>query len=199
MNDIAQTAFDKFHWPFCFLIKATIPLILILSVVSCNNAPVDHATPVVYDGPVRTLDNVEILHSDSAVIKARVRAARILMLQNEDREVPNGMLIEFLNPDGSITATLKSDYAYYFKEEDRWRAQGNVVVDNIANKETLRTEELYWEPKTGDVHTEKFVKIESPGEVITGTGLKAKQDFSTWTLDQPEGIFEIEDEEGTDG
>jgi len=30
--------------------------------------------------------------------------------------------------------------------------------------------------------------------VITGTGLKAKQDFSTWTIKKPEGVFVIEDE-----
>ncbi len=165
-------------------------------VISCDKKSID-TVPIVYDGPVRTLENVEILHSDSALIKARVLAPLILMHQNTDRELPDGMFITFLNPDGSTAATLKSDYAFYFSEEERWLAQGNVVVDNIANQETLKTEELYWEPKTGDVYTEKFVKIESPGEVITGTGLKAKQDFSMWTLDKPEGIFELEDEEGT--
>jgi LPS export ABC transporter protein LptC len=179
--------------------KVNLLIVLILVFAACENTPKDNAAPAVYDGPIRTLENVEILHSDSAIIKARVKAPVILMLQNEDREVTKGMFIEFLDPDGTVTATLKSDYAYYFKEEDRWRAEGNVVVDNIANEETLRTEELYWEPKTGDVYTEKFVKIESPGEVITGTGLKAKQDFSTWTLDHPEGVFIIEDEEGANG
>lgn len=196
MNDIAKTAFGKYHRPFSFL-KFIISSLVITSVLlSCDEKTAD-TVPIVYDGPVRILENVEILHSDSAIIKARVKAPKILMLQNADRELPDGMFITFLNPDGSATATLRSDYAYYFNEEDRWRAQGNVVVDNIANQETLRTEELYWEPKTGDVYTEKFVKIESPGEVITGTGLKAKQDFSTWTLDKPEGIFQIEDEEGS--
>lgn len=177
--------------------RVPIVFLILFGLLACEPEK-SASVPVVYDGPMRTLEQVVILHSDSALIKARVNANRILLLQNEDREVPDGMFIEFLDKAGAISATLKSDYAYYFSEEDRWLAQGNVIVDNIANNETLLTEELYWEPKLGDVYTEKFVKIESPDQVITGTGLKAKQDFSTWTLDKPEGIFEIEDDEGAD-
>ena len=68
----------------------------------------------------------------------------------------------------------------------------------MENEETLKTEELFWDPNAGDVSTEKFVKIETPEEIITGTGLKAKQDFSSWSINQPEGIFVIEDDEGAE-
>jgi len=73
-----------------------------------------------------------------------------------------------------------------------------VVVHNLLNKEILHTEELFWEPETENVNTEKFVKIERPGEVVTGTGLHAKQDFSTWSIDSPEGTFEIEEDEAVE-
>lgn len=175
--------------------RVVIYILIVLVFASCEKQTTQ-SLPQIYEGPLRTLEDVVMLHSDSAVIQAKVKAAKIYLLQNEDREVPEGLFIEFLDREGRITATLKANYAYFFHEEDRWRAEGNVIVDNIENQETLRTEELYWEPQKGDVYTEKFVKIESPGEVITGTGLNAKQDFSTWTLDHPEGIFEIEDEEG---
>jgi LPS export ABC transporter protein LptC len=197
VDNIFKTAFDQHQGSFYFIMRVPIALFILFGLLACE--PEKQTTvPIVYDGPLRTLEQVVILHSDSALIKARVNANRILLLQNEDREVPDGMFIEFLDETGALSATLKSDYAYYFSEEDRWLAQGNVIVDNIANEEKLLTEELYWEPKLGDVYTEKFVKIESPDQVITGTGLKAKQDFSTWTLEKPEGIFEIEDEEGAD-
>lgn len=173
-----------------FIIIATF---IVLS--SCEKQA-QESMPQIYDGPMRTLEDVVILHSDSAILQAKVKASKILLLQNEDREVPEGIYIEFLDREGAISATLSANYAYFFHEDNRWRAEGDVVVNNKQNNETLKTEELYWEPQNGDVYTEKFVKIESPGEVITGTGLKAKQDFSTWTLDHPEGIFEIEDEEG---
>ena len=39
------------------------------------------------------------------------------------------------------------------------------------------------------------MRIETPGELMTGTGLKAKQDFTEWTLENPEGEIDVEDEE----
>ncbi len=151
-------------------------------------------TPQVYTGPLSRLLEATIVYSDSAKQKAVVEADELLDLQNGDREVPLGMFITFFEKDGSISATLRANYAYYYKEEDRWKATGNVIVNNIANKETLKSEELFWEPKKEDVYTEKFVRIETPGELMTGTGLKAKQDFSEWTLENPEGIIDVEDE-----
>ena len=176
------------------------PLLLFLSVVimlaSCDSQMSEEAEKSIYQGPLRTMENAEIFHSDSGRLKAKILASRILNMQNGDREAPDGMHITFYEKDGSKSSTLRADYAYFTSENKIWHAQGNVIIHNIMNKETLKTEELFWDPESGDVNTEKFVKIETPDEVITGTGLVAKQDFATWSLKQPEGIFVIEDEEG---
>ena len=191
MNHIGKVAGVRLHWSLLFFLGY-------LLLVSCDSDMSDAAQQTIYQGPLRTLENAEIIHSDSGRIKARVLAKKILNYQNEDREVPEGMFITFFEKDGSKSATLKADYAYYTNEDKLWKAQGNVIVHNIQNQETLKTEELFWNPQTGDVHTEKFVKIETPEEVITGTGLTAKQDFSTWSIKHPEGIFVIEDEDGAE-
>ena len=192
MNHIVKVADVNTHWPlFLFL-----SFILLLS--SCNSETATQGEKAIYQGPMRTLENAEIFHSDSGRVKAIVKTKKLYNLQNEDREVPEGMFITFFKKDGVISATLESDYAYYYNETKIWKAQGNVIIHNMENKETLKTEELFWDPTAGDVSTEKFVKIETPEEVITGTGLKAKQDFSSWSLKQPEGVFVIEDDEGAE-
>lgn len=172
-----------------------ISLLLILTILSCEKEEKNTEVPQIYTGPLSRLSGATIIHSDSALLKAEVKAEQILDLQNGDREIPDGMFITFFEKDGSVSATLRANYAYYYSEEDRWKATGNVIVHNIANAETLKSEELYWEPKNEDVYTEKFVRIETPGELMTGTGLKAKQDFSEWSLKNPEGIIEVEDNE----
>ena len=186
-----KVASEIFHWPLLFFFSVFSLLI------SCNGEMSKEAEKSIYQGPQRTLENAEIFHSDSGRLKAKIIAEKVFNLQNGDREAPEGMFITFYERDGSKSSTLEADYAYYNGEKKIWQAQGNVIVHNIQNKETLKTEELFRNPKTGDVNTEKFVKIETPEEVITGTGLVAKQDFSSWSLKQPEGIFVIEDEEGT--
>lgn len=172
-----------------------VSIILIFAVVACETSVKKNETPQIYTGPLSKLYGATIIYSDSALLKAVVKAEEVFDLQNGDREVPKGMHITFYEKDGTISATLKANYAYYYKEEDRWKATGNVVIHNIKNEETLKSEELFWEPKNEDVYTEKFVRIETPGELMTGTGLKAKQDFSEWTLDNPEGIIDVEEDE----
>ena len=191
MNHIVKVTNEIFHWPLLFFFS------LCGLLISCDSEMAEEAEKTIYQGPLRTLDNAEIIHSDSARLKARILADKVYNMQNGDREAPEGMFITFYEKDGSKSSTLKADYAYFTEENKIWHAQGNVIVHNIENQETLKTEELFWDPQSGDVSTEKFVKIETPEEVITGTGLVAKQDFSTWSLKQPEGIFVIEDEEGT--
>lgn len=188
MNHIVKVAGEFVHWPL-FLFS-------ILILISCDAELSEEAEKTVYNGPLRTLEDANIFHSDSGLVKAKVFASKILYLQNEDREAPEGFFTTFFEKDGSKSATLEADYAYYSKKEERWRAQGNVIVNNIQNQETLRTEELLWDPQTGDVSTEKFVKIETPEEIITGTGLEAKQDFSSWSIKAPEATFIIEEDEG---
>jgi LPS export ABC transporter protein LptC len=190
-NHIVKVAGDLFHWPLLLFFSA------ITLLISCDGEMSEEAEKSIYQGPLRTLENAEIFHSDSGRLKAKIIAKKVLNFQNGDREAPEGMFITFYEKDGSKASTLEADYAYYTSENKIWQAQGNVIVHNMMNKETLKTEELFWDPQSGDVNTEKFVKIETPEEVITGTGLVAKQDFSTWSLKQPEGIFVIEDEEGT--
>ena len=191
MNHMVKVASELFHWPLLFLFSVMGLL------TSCNGEMSEDAEKTIYQGPLKILENAVIFHSDSGRLKAKILAEKIFNLQNGDREAPEGMFITFFEKDGSKVSTLEADYAYYTSEDKIWRAQGNVIVHNIKNSETLKTEELFWDPQAGDVYTEKFVKIETPEEVITGTGLEAKQDFSSWSLKQPEGIFVIEDEEGT--
>jgi lipopolysaccharide export system protein LptC len=192
MNHIVKAATEIFHWPLLFFFA------LFSLLIACDSDMSNEAEKSIYQGPMRTLENAEIFHSDSGRLKAKIIAKKVFNLQNGDREAPDGMFITFYEKDGSTSATLESDYAYYTSEKKIWQVQGNVIVNNIQNQETLKTEELFWDPATGDVNTEKFVKIETPDEVITGTGLVAKQDFSSWSLKKPEGIFVIEDEEGSD-
>lgn len=188
-----KTAFFYDQQKQIHLIKISI-IVFVLAIFGCEQSEENKDAPQIYTGPLSKLTGATIIYSDSAILKAEVKAEEILDLQNGDREVPKGMFITFYEKDGSISATLKANYAYYYKEEDRWKATGNVVIDNIKNKETLKSEELFWEPKKENVYTEKFVRIETPGELMTGTGLKAKQDFSEWTLDNPEGLIDVEED-----
>ena len=162
-----------------------------LSIPGCRQK--EAVALVEYTGPLREAADVDMFYSEKDRVKVKMKAKKILEFKNEDKEFPEGLYLEFYDEFGVMTSTLKANNAFYFKEKNQWRARGNVEVVNLAKKQQLNTEELFWKPDTKKIFTEKFVTIKLETEVIYGTGLDAVQDLSTYTIKKPEGEFEIKD------
>lgn len=159
-------------------------------IASCNN---DEALKNVqeYAGPFLEVDSIETLYSDSAIVKVKLVAAKQYEFLNGDKEFPEGIYIEFYEVDGTISATLKANKAFYNKENDLYTGVGDVIVRNIKKEEQLNTEELFWKQNEQRVYTDKFVRIESEGDILTGEGLTAKQDFSSYKILKPTGTYSM--------
>ena len=147
----------------------------------------------VYDGPNVDMTNIDILISDSTIVKLRLVAPRQKVLQNNDRDFPEGIYIEFYNGFGIMTATLEANTGYYFSDEDYYKAEGNVIWKKKSSNNELTSELLNWVPAEERIHTDKFVTIVTGNEVHTGEGLEATQDFEEYTILQPSGTMELDD------
>ncbi|MCB9305061.1 MAG: LPS export ABC transporter periplasmic protein LptC [Lewinellaceae bacterium] len=146
------------------------------------------------DVAVETARDVEILYSDSAIVRVRVTGPvmyNYIDRENPRQEFPESVKIEFLEPDLSIKSTLTAKKAMRYQEKGQIVARDSVVL-TTAEQEKLETEELIWDEKTAKVFTEKFVKVTKPGEVIYGYGLEAEQDFSYWKITVPKGRIKVE-------
>lgn len=150
--------------------------------------------PVLYEGPLRVGENIDMFYTEKEMLKSKVKAAKILEFQSGDREFPEGIFIEFFDELGNLQSTLKANQAFYSKKDDQWRGVGNVEVVNMQKKEQLNSEELFWKPTTKRIFTEKFVTIRMGSEVLWGTGLDAAQDLSDYTIKKPQGELELEEE-----
>ena len=147
-----------------------------------------------YEGPMVESENVQILVSDSAVIKIKIEGAHSLQHQNGDLEFPKGMQATIYNKLGEPITKLTALQAFKNSGENIYRAVGDVFVTNLKKKETLRTEELFWDPDEEIIYTEKFVTIKTEDDLIPGEGLIAPQDFSTFEIKKPtEALFKLED------
>lgn len=164
---------------------------LIVLVTSCNSSDVKE--PLVYQGPLTVAENVELYYSEDNRVKVKMTAPVMNQFQNDDREFPKGIYLEFYDPDGHLESTLRANEAFYFKKENQWRGRGKVEVKNIEKNEQLNTEELFWKPDKEKIFTEKFVTIRQQSDVIYGQGLEAKQDMSDYVIKKPEGEFAVED------
>ena len=147
----------------------------------------------IYEVPIQEAEDVDMLHTEKERITVIVKAKKVSEFQNGDQDFPEGIFIEFLDEQGTVTSTLSANSAFYYKSENKWKGLGKVEVKNLQKDEQLNTEELYWFPAKKNINTDKFVTIRTGKEVIYGTGLDAKQDMSEYRILKPEGEFAIEE------
>lgn len=169
----------------------TLGLVFCVLITSCEEeTPVEKTGK--YKGPSQEVDSVEMILTDSARLSVRVLAAKQLELQNKDRHFPKGIFIEFYNKKGVRTTTLRADKGVQYRANNLHIGIGHVVVTSLEKNQTLKTERLSWNPDTKKLYTDKFVTITTPSEIITGTGLEAAQDFSTYKLRKISGVVSVD-------
>lgn len=180
-------------WLFSFSKVRTILSFLFILMITfgCNQSEMKE--PLIYDGPLRIGENVELYYTENNQVKVKMIAAEVYEFENGDREFPKGIYLEFFDEAGKLESTLRANEAYYFKKENQWRGRGKVEVKNLDKNEQLNTEELFWKPAEEKIFTDKFVTIRQQADVIYGQGLEAKQDMSDYIIKKPEGEFSVED------
>jgi len=162
-----------------------------LLILSCTTK-VDQVTYVEpYKGPMMTATNIKTVYSDSGETKLILKAPVQLLLQNNDREFPQGVYVEFFDEKKEPKAILTSNYAIFYKEQNLYKISGKVVIDNKRDGKKMSTEELFWSPATKKIYTDKFLIIETANEIIKGEGMDATQDFSSYSIRKPIGIVSV--------
>jgi LPS export ABC transporter protein LptC len=131
-----------------------------------------------------TAENVTIEYTDSGILKAIVESPEMIGVKNVRNpyiEMPKGIRAEFLDLNGNIESYLLSEYGISYTEQKRMVVRRNVRVLNMKC-EKLETEELIWDQQKGRIYTDKFVKITTPDQIITGEGMESDQTFSDWEI-----------------
>ena len=134
--------------------------------------------------------DVQLLYSDSAVVRVRVSGPRLLRHVDHTKpkeEFPEGIMIEFLRSGTNRTqGSLTAKYAIRLENQSKVIVRDSVVWKSGKGEE-LVTSELIWDDQRKIVHTNRFVKITKPDEEFFGYGFEADQDFNHWKIINPTG------------
>lgn len=168
-------------------------LFLVATIISCHETSEEALNAEEYDGPIMELQNIIFHYSDSALVRVKGTAKKRKEFANGDQEYPEGLYLEFYDNQGQLESTIDANVAFYNKAEDWWRGREGVVVKKMESGQQLNTEELYWVPTSERIHTEKFVTIRTKDQVLYGTGLEAKQDFSSYSIKNVKGDLQLEE------
>lgn len=142
-------------------------------------------------------DEVTIIYSEHG--NSRIRMFATEFVRNEIAKPPyvdmrKGLKVEFFDDSMMVESTLTAMYARWYEGKGNVLIRDSVVVVNKKG-ETLRTEELIWNQNVRKFYTEKFVRINTPDQVMYGDGLEANEDFSWYRIKNPKGTVRVNKEE----
>jgi LPS export ABC transporter protein LptC len=140
-----------------------------------------------YAGPMLRSENLNTLYTDSGKAKMRMEAPVQVEYSNGNQEYDKGILITFFKDDTISQSVLKADFLHFNKQQDLYTAIGHVVLEDLIKHERLNTSKLHWSRSEARVFNNEFVEITTPSQVLKGKGITAKQDFSSYTILEPEG------------
>lgn len=163
---------------------------LLFGIYACGNDPADIEA---YMDKLKTgeerAEDVEILYSDSALVKVRITGHEMitsLEQQKPTQRFTQGVLVEFFDPRQKISSTLYGNYAIREEKNGKIFIRDSVVWQSIGG-DKLETEELVWDERKKMVYSDRFVVITRPTEKIWGQGFEADQDFTNAKINAVEG------------
>lgn len=143
---------------------------------------------------VETSRKVEIVYSDSAILKAKLFSPLLRHFQTSSPyvEMSEGLNVDFYTKEGVIDSRLSAKYGIRYESRKLVELRNNVVVTN-AKGERLDTEKLNWDESTQRLYSDKFVKITTPDKVIYGEGFESNQNFSKYKIFKIKGMVAVKD------
>lgn len=145
------------------------------------------------DEPEMIFKDINTMYSENTRSMIRMQAKVQLRYPGGNERYPEGINITLYRETGEMKSTLVADSARYDANTKIYTVMGNVVVQNLIEKKKLESDLLNWSKDSEEVYTDHFVKITADGQILTGKGLKATQDFSDYEILEPSGVVSLND------
>ena len=140
---------------------------------------------------------VEIIYSDSALVRAKLITPELLSFKTEKPyiEMKKGVTVVFYDSNQQETSRIKSDYAIRRESENIVELKKNVVATNIKG-ETFKSDELIWDETKKRFYSNRLVTITSKDNVLYGTSFWSNEDFSYYEIVQSTGDLKLTSDQG---
>ena len=147
-------------------------------VAGCSNdAPPVGSAVIGRDSlPVMVTYGVSKLISDSGVIKYKMIAEewRVYDRTQPPRwDFPKGIFIQRYDEKFKVNMHITADTAWIY-DQKICKMHGHVVLHDKAAQTHLKTEELIWDMKSGDLASDTYTCLTQPNQEIEGDWFRAK-------------------------
>lgn len=132
--------------------------------------------------------DVELIYSDSAIVRFRLLADRQETYEEEGKmveEYPEGLFIEFFDRNKNVTSSMSADYAIRVSADGLMTLRDNVVLVNDKD-DKLTTRGIVWDELNHTLKTAKLVRMVKAvaKDTIYGFGFEARDDFTQFRINQ---------------
>ena len=134
---------------------------------------------------------VEIIYSDSAVVKAKITTPELLHFKTDRPydEMKKGVKAIFFDQNQQETSNIVADYAIR-REQNIVELRKNVVATNKDGK-IFKSDELIWDKNRRRFYSNKLVTIITPNQTVYGTEFWANDKFTYYEIKQSTGNFYV--------
>jgi LPS export ABC transporter protein LptC len=145
--------------------------------------------------PIDTTRGVEVIYSDSALVKGRMLTPLLIhyVVAKPYYVMPTGVKVIFYDKDQKETGNIVSDSAVQRDKEKLIEFYKNVVATN-AKGETFKSDELIWDQGKKILYSNKPVVITTAtGDIINGINFKSDEKLNHPIFGQSTGVFNVSD------
>jgi LPS export ABC transporter protein LptC len=172
--------------------------LVLLAFSSCKNDEkvVEEINAPLINYPLNEQRHANIMYSDSGINILEIDAALVQDYGNMEPPYTyfgGGLTVRFYNGPEMSSTVMTADTARQEKKSDLWAIGGNVIVRN-GKGESMLTELLFWDKAEERLYTDKKVTIETEGQLITGLGFEADQEFNNYRIFKVQGEITVDDE-----
>lgn len=172
-------------------------MLLIVAAGCRDSKPIDVASRLKPEKmPTMSTKNVSTLISDSGVVQYKIVSPLWTVYDRVDTpywSFPKGIYLQKYDPYFHVVATIAADSAKFFSQMKLWRLDGNVEITRVP-KDLFQTAQLFWDQRRGIVYSDSFIHIETETHVLEGLGFESDQNFKSYRVIKPQGIFPVDNE-----
>lgn len=133
--------------------------------------------------------------TDSGVYKYELETPELQQYDNVEEpytDFPGGLNFKMYDNGGKLLKSrIRCNKARYYKKKNLWEL--NNDVEAMTEKgDILNTEQLFWDTEKRRIYSDKFVKITTKGQLITGRGFESDDRMSKYEIKRPGGEIDVQ-------
>jgi len=160
-------------------------LFILVLITNCTKEKVKPPVDPSIEGvelPTQESWNSTVFFTDSGKTRAILYAGHLRVFEkSKETFIDSGLQVDFYDLNEIKTTTLTSKFGRVDESNENLYAIDSVVAVNDSGV-VITTDEMMWRNQDRKIVSDKFVRIESPDEIIEGYGFESDQQLRNYVI-----------------